>query len=427
MLFNFPLQTIVVICLVVVSGSTHIKPISSVVKLKESISCREFLDDPPYILLEFDVVDVETCKGDSDEFAIELGKNSCLKLSLSTSNEVWRYDVPPNPYFSKSWLLCGEEINQFYMPVQKGFHKLIVTIVDRITQESLGYSTLTEYFYSGGDSAKMEIISQYHAVNLRKLYEERKEISSNKEKLRQSIIDSYHPKHLELFQLSEDIFDEQFLQAYKSGDALQYQELLTRESRESKLFSFQLFTKEFCDKFLQEIEHFEKTSPVVNRPNSMNNYGVILDEFGFYPFLQELLDIYITPLAHLLYPEWGTRNISSHHGFVVEYQIGKDHDLDYHMDQSAITLNIGLGKEFEGGDLYFNGVRGHSSESTESAIVRHDVGRALIHVGQHWHGAKSITSGERYNLILWGRSDEFLRSSTEGYMLECQNNWLNMF
>jgi hypothetical protein len=49
--------------------------------------------------------------------------------------------------------------------------------------------------------------------------------------------------------------------------------------------------------------------------------------------------------------------LDSHHGFIVEYELGKDSKLDFHVDEADVTLNLCLGKEFKGGDLYFAGIR----------------------------------------------------------------------
>jgi hypothetical protein len=56
-------------------------------------------------------------------------------------------------------------------------------------------------------------------------------------------------------------------------------------------------------------------------------------------------------------------------------------------------VNINLGKEFEGGDLYF------SSRLNEA--VEHKVGNAVIHSGEITHGAFALRNGERINLVLW--------------------------
>ena len=37
-------------------------------------------------------------------------------------------------------------------------------------------------------------------------------------------------------------------------------------------------------------------------------------------------------------------------------------------------------------------------------IYSHVKGQGLLHRGQHMHGARKITEGERYNLIVWMRA-----------------------
>ena len=55
---------------------------------------------------------------------------------------------------------------------------------------------------------------------------------------------------------------------------------------------------------------------------SMNNYGAILDDFGFEPTLDLLMRQYIAPFASFLYPH--ITGLDTHHGFVVSYELGKD-------------------------------------------------------------------------------------------------------
>ena len=64
------------------------------------------------------------------------------------------------------------------------------------------------------------------------------------------------------------------------------------------------------------------------------------------------------PMAKLLYPEWaGLRGLDSHRAFIVKYTIEEDVGLSYHYDNAEVTLNVCLGKEFKGGDLYFGPMR----------------------------------------------------------------------
>jgi len=55
----------------------------------------------------------------------------------------------------------------------------------------------------------------------------------------------------------------------------------------------------FAEKLIEEVENYEKWSHEadihIQRPNSMNNYGAILDHFGFENVLQKLTTDFIQP------------------------------------------------------------------------------------------------------------------------------------
>jgi len=204
------------------------------------------------------------------------------------------------------------------------------------------------------------------------------------------------------------------LSAIKDGSAPALRSILTEEK--SGIFSFDMLTMEFCNKLLEEIGYFEKwcsaNGLTIERPNSMNNYGAILDDFGFYNILEEWVDQFITPFAKILWPHLADETFDTHHGFVVEYKIGKDIDLGFHVDDSEVTLNVCLGKEFTEGTLYFKGIRCNKHQQTEPKKEEyfeftHRPGKAILHLGKHRHGANPIKSGERLNLILWCRSSSF--------------------
>lgn len=92
--------------------------------------------------------------------------------------------------------------------------------------------------------------------------------------------------------------------------------------------------------------------------------------------------------------------------------INRDRKLDFHVDDSAVTLNVCLGKEFTNGQLYFGGVRcsSHTANTLpradEEIYVEHQVGTACFHLGNHRHRALPITNGRRFNLILWVSYDK---------------------
>ena len=147
----------------------------------------------------------------------------------------------------------------------------------------------------------------------------------------------------------------------------------------------------------------------LSRPNSMNRFGVILDELGYTPLLDWLRTQHLSPLCARLFPEVGEGRMDQHHGFVVDYQMGGDRDLGFHVDDAEVTLNLCLGGGFEGGELYFEGRRcgGHrqmQAREHERVSYVHQPGVGILHAGKHRHGAWPIHSGRRQNLILWLRA-----------------------
>jgi len=140
----------------------------------------------------------------------------------------------------------------------------------------------------------------------------------------------------------------------------------------------------------------------------MNNYGAILDDFGFIDAMKGLVRILLNPLSKVCYPHIGN-TLDGQYGFIVSYEMDKDRKLDFHVDDSEVTLNLCLGKIFEGGALFLGGVRCplHQQKKPlegDQFNFDHVPGTGLLHLGKHRHSATPITSGERHNLILWCRS-----------------------
>jgi len=251
----------------------------------------------------------------------------------------------------------------------------------------------------------------------------RKEKEDNRlyKEYKQTIQKNYKHIFPELLTLKQSFFVPSFwntiFPADQSTDKSNYLKILTEES--PGIFAFDMLTPEYCEKLLAEIENFEKWCIEhhlkVSRPNSMNNYGAILDDFGFSDILQEWVNTFITPFVTHLYPHLAEFELEDHHGFVVEYKMGKDEKLDFHVDDSEVTLNVCLGRSFKEGTLFFEGVRCEEHQQTppkktEHFIYPHKAGKAIFHLGKHRHGANPIIAGERYNLILWCRSADYRES-----------------
>jgi hypothetical protein len=225
---------------------------------------------------------------------------------------------------------------------------------------------------------------------------------------RKLIQELYVPLHPHLYKLTEDFFVPSFLEAvkayHKSGKDPSVLMRILKKETETGIYSFEIFNLEFCRQLIEEVDNFERAGLPVMRPNTMNNYGVILDEIGFKPFFDELTTQYIVPFATHLYPDNGGATLDNHHAFIVQYKMTEDLDLGFHYDESEVTLNVCLGKQFQGGSLYFRGLLLDRSTRDENFEFHHIPGKAILHVGKHRHGANAIVAGERYNLIVWFRS-----------------------
>jgi hypothetical protein len=234
------------------------------------------------------------------------------------------------------------------------------------------------------------------------------------------IAENYTPLHPHLYSLREEILVPALVQAVRAGKAAALRKLY-REPH-PQVFVFDMLRPEYCTELLEEASWFEAWAsqaelPLI-RPNTMNNHGLVLDSIGFAPFLQELMTEYVTPFASLVYPDVGGDSLDSHHGFIVEYEIGKDVSLDFHVDASDVTLNVCLGKQFTGGTLFFRGIRCALCQETmprpeEEFEIAHVTGQAILHRGKHRHGANPILDGERYNLILWCNSSRHAQQHDE--------------
>jgi len=171
------------------------------------------------------------------------------------------------------------------------------------------------------------------------------------------------------------------------------------------VYSLDIFTQEFCEKLIAEAKNFEKVCNVKLRPNSMNNYGLVIDEIGLSEFFDTFITQYFTHIASIM--NKNSYAIDDHHSFIVEYAIGKDKELHLHVDDSELTLNICLGVDFTGGNILFKGHIDNPQSQLVHGEYEHVKYRAILHDGRHMHAAAPIESGERYNLIIWCRSSEY--------------------
>lgn len=183
--------------------------------------------------------------------------------------------------------------------------------------------------------------------------------------------------------------------------------LMTEEA--DGIYSFQVFTPEFCTLFLEELTSFYASKLPARRPNSMNNYGVIVNEIGMEHMITSLQERVLQPLIAVLFPSEGSE-LDGHHSFIVRYKNGEDTHLDVHHDDSDVTFNVCLTQNFTGAGLVLCGRKDAADHRIHRHTYHHKLGRAILHLGRHRHGADDIISGERLNLIVWNKAHNWRKS-----------------
>ncbi|NWI95281.1 OGFD2 protein, partial [Pitta sordida] len=237
----------------------------------------------------------------------------------------------------------------------------------------------------------------------------RKQLIHQSVERRAIISKGYKPKHPEVYTLQDSFLAPEFLGIvrYCTSPGAHLQGLLgyLESFSDKRIYRLPVFTEEFCQTFVDELENFEQSDLPKGRPNTMNNYGVLLNELGMDEgFLTPLREQYLQPITALLYPELGGACLDSHKAFVVKYSLHEDLDLSSHYDNAEVTLNVSLGKDFTEGNLYFGDFRQDPSPVPKYIEVGHVRAQGLFHPGGQIHGALPVASGERWNLILWMRS-----------------------
>ena len=201
--------------------------------------------------------------------------------------------------------------------------------------------------------------------------------------------DIYKPLHLEVYKFNENL--------------LEFNAKIEKVGPE--VFSMPCWKPSFVSKFMAELKHFKDSGVPHEQPNSMNKHGINLDEIGFQEFFTHLRQDYIQPLARQLFQE-PNLELDSHKAFVIKYAMGEDEDLAAHFDNAEITLNISLSDDYDGGELVFK----QNDSTTKYFGYEHQIGHAILHRGSLIHEALPITSGERWNLIIWTRSSRIRQS-----------------
>ncbi|XP_010479297.1 PREDICTED: uncharacterized PKHD-type hydroxylase At1g22950-like [Camelina sativa] len=246
-------------------------------------------------------------------------------------------------------------------------------------------------------------------------------MAKNRKEYRQNIKSNYQPRFRELYDFDPKVF---LLYSFRNAISENTEESFRRIISEPfpGVFVFQMFQPDFIQRLLKEVDNFRiwtfRTNLKIRKPTYKTIHGVVLDDFGLSIMLNKLMQDFIFPLCKVFFPDVCGEMFDSHHGFVVEYGENRNvAELGCQIDDSEITLNVCLSKQFEGGELCFRGKRckKHARADAHPEEIfdyRQIPGQAILYRGCHRTGARATTSGSRVNMSLWCKSSFFREMET---------------
>ena len=129
------------------------------------------------------------------------------------------------------------------------------------------------------------------------------------------------------------------------------------------MIEFDMSSPKDCERLLTSVESYAMQAPR-RRPDSMNNYGTILPVDAL-----QVMTTFVNRHTPSLFPRDGGGELYMNRAFTVRYRSGEYLHLDMHTDDSKITCNVCLGRNFAGGDLAFCG--GLQNDETNHRRLRH--------------------------------------------------------
>ena len=170
---------------------------------------------------------------------------------------------------------------------------------------------------SGASSNEAPLVNVDDVIEeLQEELERRKRLAIDISCRRKEINNLYIPKYPRAYAFSESFLAPEFLRLVERCRGENPVDLAAQleadstlgvkreSSRYAPVFSFPVFTKDFCSLLLEELGHFEGSPLPKGRPNTMNRRGVLLDELLHFDagFVDVLRSKYVQPLVEKLIP-----------------------------------------------------------------------------------------------------------------------------
>jgi len=184
-------------------------------------------------------------------------------------------------------------------------------------------------------------------------------------------------------------------QKYIHKNALTQSWNLVVDDMGAEMFTWDLFTEEFCQDIIEAAEN--KNAWTTDRHQYYPTTDIHLSSLGLYPTYDAVLKKFAFPIAvknwQLDGKSWAEN--MKHETFLVKYvpQAGGQMHLNIHHDKADYTVHVNLSnqEEYEGGGTWF---------PRHNKLVKGGAGKAVLFPQvTHPHGGRPTLSGKRYCLI----------------------------
>lgn len=227
--------------------------------------------------------------------------------------------------------------------------------------------------------------------------------STSETSLTENLIAEVAPKSVDSFDLNQwqserlypELFDTTDWEGWKRKNL--HESAITKEwdlivdEPIDNVYTFPLFTKEFCEKVIREAEHCAKWQR--KRHQFYPTTDMLLTEFGFDEIYHRILVEYVYPMSiHKWHLEGKVWEDLASENFIIKYDASVQGHLSLHHDNGSISCVLALNDDFVGGGTYF-----------EKYKVLHNgkVGHISVHpsVITHRHGGRPVEEGQRFIIV----------------------------
>lgn len=157
------------------------------------------------------------------------------------------------------------------------------------------------------------------------------------------------------------------------------------------VFTFPLFTREFCEKIIREAEHCAQWER--KRHEFYPTTDMLIEKIGFQEIYHRILVEYVYPMSkHMWQLEGRNWDDLASENFMIKYDSNVQGHLSLHHDNGSISCVLALNDDFKGGGTYF---------WRQKKLHNGHVGHISVHpsVITHRHGGRPVEEGQRFIIV----------------------------